>query len=339
MGCTIFGQILTATYLLWLTNPLENFRHEQDAVAPASRPILRRVYSALCVLQNHRGVGWNYHVANVPARPSETRWKFVRMRLLRVSRYVFLLDAAATYQRNNPLFSLRGENALSVGAQGYVWRCVNILARFSMPFGMMDMRYSLLSVVLVTLGLSEPKDWPDLYGSWADAYTVRRFWGRTWHQLIRRYVSAYGKCVCRTLRLPSGSWVSSQTQLYIAFIVSGLMHCGGDLMARRDLFGSSFPFFIAQAAAITFEDVIISIARRIGVDEGKSGSLARIVGYVWVFVWFSISAPWYIDWALREGIVHTDVLPFSPIKTLLLVRNVGTTAMTRLALAVPQSMY
>lgn len=63
MGCTIFGQILTATYLLWLTNPLENFRHEQDAVAPASRPILRRVYSALCVLQNHRGVGWNYHVS------------------------------------------------------------------------------------------------------------------------------------------------------------------------------------------------------------------------------------------------------------------------------------
>ena len=36
--------------------------------------------------------------------------------------------------------------------------------------------YSILALIAVGLGLSEPRDWRPLFGSVSDAYTVRRFW-------------------------------------------------------------------------------------------------------------------------------------------------------------------
>ncbi|KAF9809459.1 hypothetical protein IEO21_07385 [Rhodonia placenta] len=283
LGCSFASQFFTAFHLLWLTDPLNDLRHERDYIAPPALPFLRRIYWASCVITGPRGVGWNYQVANVPPRPSEPRWTFVRHQLL---------------------------------AQGYIQRCINIVARFVPSYGMIAMHYCLLSAVSVAMAWSLPRDWPTMYGEWADAYTLRRFWGHTYHQLLRRYTASMGKACCRLLGLRQGSWASSYTQLYVGFAVSGLMHCGGDFMVSPKLFGASFPFFIAQAAAISLEDAVVGLAKRTGMQAQCPDGLAHALGYVWVFVWLNMSVPWYLNWSTRAGVIDTSRMPFSLVTML-----------------------
>ena len=61
--------------------------------------------------------------------------------------------------------------------QGYPMLPFNIDVRFGSVVGQIALHYSLLATVLVVTGLSQPRDWPEIYGRWADVYTVRRFWG------------------------------------------------------------------------------------------------------------------------------------------------------------------
>ena len=94
---------------------------------------------------------------------------------------------------------------------------------------------------------------------------------------LQQLTAGFGKASCRALGLQSGTWQSRYTQLYVGFAVSGLLHCGGDLLVdpSHKLFGASFPFFFSQAVAITFEDAVIALVRRSGVKVPQV--LARAV--------------------------------------------------------------
>ncbi|EMD33236.1 hypothetical protein CERSUDRAFT_87546 [Gelatoporia subvermispora B] len=278
-------------------------------------PFHRRVYWVLCIGHCPRGVGWNWQVANVPSPPQDTHRVFVRKQLLRLMRCFLLLDIAQSYIHLNPLFARSGIEARSIASQGYGMRCLSIVAWGYTPYGMITMQYSLLAAVHVGLGYSDPESWPDLFGVWRDAYTVRRFWGRTWHQLIRRFVSAYGKLACHSLGFEQGTTASSYTQLYVAFLVSGIMHSGGDLMLGPAYLGASLPFFMLQSVAISIEDGVFALANRWRAESALR-EVGRVVGYVWVLVWFSVSMPCYVDWAVRAGLGRSEVLPVSPIRYL-----------------------
>ena len=121
----------------------------------------------------------------------------------------------------------------------------------------------------------------------------------------RQLTSGFGKACCNALQLRPGTWPSRYTQLYIGFAVSGLIHCGGDLMVDRALFGASFAFYVAQALAITLEDAIIGLYGRSGV--GLPQPLLRLVGYVWALSWLCVSAPWQIGWMLERGLTGSDL--------------------------------
>ena len=50
----------------------------------------------------------------------------------------------------------------------------------------LNLQYSVASAFTVALGLYAPQDWPRLMGRLRDVSTVRDFWGKFWHQIIRR---------------------------------------------------------------------------------------------------------------------------------------------------------
>jgi hypothetical protein len=83
-------------------------------------------------------------------------------------------------------------------------------------------------------------------------------------------------------------------------------------MVGMQYLGSSFTFFLAQAVAITVEDAVIGQARRAGI--GKPTSLTPIIGYTWVFIWFSFSMPWYLNWQIAAGLGLSEAVSFSPIR-------------------------
>ena len=56
-------------------------------------------------------------------------------------------------------------------------RLVSTLIIFARTRVHMDMGHRFLSLLLVGTGLNRPEDWPPLFGSVWDAYTLRNFWG------------------------------------------------------------------------------------------------------------------------------------------------------------------
>ncbi|PCH37581.1 hypothetical protein WOLCODRAFT_140944 [Wolfiporia cocos MD-104 SS10] len=299
MGCSLANQFLHAFHLLWLTDPLMELHHERDHVHPSQLSFIRRIYWALCTLYSYRGVGWNYQVANVPERIKTPKWRFALQKLSSALRCYVFIDAIQLY-------------ILHTNPQDRLQHCLYGLARFSTMYAFLALYYALFATVSVTIGLSEPQDWPAVFGKWSDAYTIRRFWGRTYHQMIRRYTTSTGKWACRLLGLKPGTWASSYTQLYVGFAVSGLMHCGGDLMVRPSIYGASLTYFIAQAVAISVEDAIIDVAKRTRLRCPEL--LTRCLGYAWVFLWLGISTPWLFNWTIQAGVSDKQRLPFSLIE-------------------------
>ena len=147
----------------------------------------------MCVQHSSRGIGWNHEVGliflrlentiyakfqvpNLPSRPTESRWDFVRSRLLKATTFFLLVDLGQSYTHSNPIFSLTGDDVLHTTAQGYILRCLNVAAWVTIPYGMLSMQYNVLASLAVAVGYSEPKYWPALFGSVTEGYTLRRFW-------------------------------------------------------------------------------------------------------------------------------------------------------------------
>ncbi|KAI1786758.1 membrane bound O-acyl transferase family-domain-containing protein [Ganoderma leucocontextum] len=324
--------LLAVPLFLWLDDPMK-WRYRNEAAAPETYPLWKRIHYALCIIWNFRSIGWSTQVDNVPPPATKSRAVFLRQAIVAWAKAVLVADLAQTYIQCQPLFELQGTPAFPTGLRGYLMSCACLFAYGSKAYANLRVRYISLAIVCVATGLpgtGDPEMWPDANGKWSDAYTVRRFWGRTWHQNVRRHLSACGKAVASALGFKKGSNASSYTQLYTAFFLSGLFHCFGDLAVGAG-FGKSMPFFLANAAAITFEDAVIAVARHLGVGshhestaktqgkekEGPLRRWVRILGYAWVFVWFSYSLRLFVWWAIPFGMGKTrsNVVPFSIVQT------------------------
>lgn len=64
--------------------------------------------------------------------------------------------------------------------------------------------------------------------------------------------------------------------------------------------GGAFKFFISQALFITFEDFVISIGERLGFTDSQAW---RILGYVWVQLWFAYSLPGWLQPEISGGLL------------------------------------
>ena len=119
------------------------------------------------------------------------------------------------------------------------------------------------------------------------------------------------------LKFPRGTNWSSYTQLYVAFFLSALFHFSGDFTFRKRTVYYSFKFFLLQAVAITFEDFIIYIAKRLlhwrgmefkpgRADESWAEVAVRVIGYCWVILWFCLTLPVWLDEPNTVGLSSTD---------------------------------
>lgn len=107
------------------------------------------------------------------------------------------------------------------------------------------------------MGLCSPADCPPLYGSFSEAYTIRRFWGVSWHRMFRYFLTGHASLIVdHTLPFVSRhSAVARYTRLRIAFLVSGLIHRHAEqLMGVPDAENGAVAFFLLHAAFIMLED-------------------------------------------------------------------------------------
>ncbi|KAI0672444.1 membrane bound O-acyl transferase family-domain-containing protein [Trametes maxima] len=302
----------------WLCDPLKDWRYKGEKEAPRDYPLLKRVYYAACLQLNIRLVGCSAQVSSVPPpRAASSRREFLIDRSLRVLQCLLYIDIAQSYVHLQPAFSLQGTDQFPTGLRGYVLHTACVFAWRLQTYAALKLGHTLVALFCVATGLfnRNPEDWRDMFGNWSDAYTVRRFWGRTWHQQFRRLFNIPGRSLVSTLGLRKGGTSSAYVQLYLAFFLSGLIHVYGDIMVGTQHTGKSIPFFMLQALVITFEDGVIAVARRVtGSGERGPTLTMRLLGYAWVLVWFSVSLRAQLEWMVPLGVAGPEWLPFSLVR-------------------------
>ncbi|KAG2016475.1 toxin biosynthesis protein [Coprinopsis cinerea AmutBmut pab1-1] len=258
----------------------------------SQRSVWGRVKWAVELRLALRGVGWSFEPSPghlPPPAPQRGRWTFVLCQLLRAVYHVLFLDLCSAVCRLVPYFSdFRG--LMTGGFPGRLSTWLFIVAShhvLSMPF-------CVISAIGVAVGWGEPREWPQVMGNPLDAYTVRRAWGRVWHQALRRTLTSNADFVAyKILRLPKKGVVSRYTRLFGAFFFSGVLHYFIDCVAMGHRGSLAIRTFVLQACAITFEDAVVEVAKRCGTPI-RPNWFTRGVGIVWVVVWFAWSAaPWF----------------------------------------------
>ncbi|KAL8822488.1 MAG: hypothetical protein Q9191_006780 [Dirinaria sp. TL-2023a] len=197
--------------------------------------------------------------------------------------------------------------------------------------------YCYWSFLGVLLGLSRPQLERPIFGSVIEeAYTLRGFWGKGWHQVMRRRLVAGADWLTyEALRLPrlgtgAGSGEVSRfsgfvrlltkyTHLTIVFWISGIFH--GTIEVAQGLEwreSGATSFFLLMAVGIMIEDAVHWVWSLTDEDKTvrKKGKLwTKAVGYLWVVFWFSVATPYYAYPGLRrnKGEDKDKIVPFSVV--------------------------
>ena len=250
-----------------------------------------------------RGICWNWRVTGIPSQPAQvSRVRFVQsclakwvamyasLHLLGVSCHAILTSFQSIRDPwiQATLVSLTS-NTIFLYAFIVLGWAVTIYSHFALL---------MLPLSMVCVGLrvgpeswQEPEAWPPNFGSFKEAYSIRRFWGYTWHQQMRRTTSAPGVFL---LSLLPFSFQKSRALLprllkryfliFSAFLVSGLIHAAGSYNVTRAMGlplsdGGEIGYFLLQGFAIMVEDLVLW-ALRVDCRSGASSRKWRLLGYV-----------------------------------------------------------
>ncbi|KAF9644021.1 hypothetical protein BDM02DRAFT_3122623 [Thelephora ganbajun] len=271
-----------------------------------------------------RMIGWVQEPRNyLPPHPPPSRQGFLWKTFLKSVFHFVTIDFTSLLLSGSLAFDSRVHDPTD-GPETYL-AAVPLLRRVPYILGYaisagatISITHNITALVCVGLGCSSPTLWPDMWGRWGDAYTVRKLWGQTWHQLMRPTFTGLGRLVAnKFLKFPRGTNRSSYTQLYIAFLLSGIIHCAADFMVEKRMAYRSFKFFLLQAVAITFEDFVIYVVKGLllrrgtelkpgKVHESWAEAVVRVIGYCWVIIWFCLTLPVWVDEANTLGFNNID---------------------------------
>jgi hypothetical protein len=135
-------------------------------------------------------------------------------------------------------------------------------------------------------------------------------------------ISGFGRLVAtKLLKFPRGTKRCAYIQLFVAFSLSALIHSIGDSMVEGRMVFHSFRFYLLQLVAITFEDFIVRITRRLllkkrielnpgGTDESWAGTAVRVAGYCWVILWLCFTEPLWRDGSRANNVNRGPIAQF-----------------------------
>lgn len=194
VGCSIAIRVFMMSDFLLLTDLqtlrwTKNIKSRQGERREASGKenyhilgFLGRLWWSFNLLSSPRGIGWAHQVPSTltlddpTSRPlKQSKFQFITRktcRLLSLSLFYELLDIPIQLHPSFPPFSVSNLLPLLLRV-GLVWTHIFELKT------RIEILYEGMSLVFVSIGLSEPseEDWPPLFGSIREVWSVRRFWG------------------------------------------------------------------------------------------------------------------------------------------------------------------
>lgn len=150
-------------------------------------------------------------------------------------------------------------------------------------------------VFVVVLHFDTAEEWPPLFGSVTEAYSLRPFWGRFWHRIANRSYTNLGRLVSRRGFGFTPSTMSDKiTGVFVVFLISGLAHslvswCSGD---KRHYMLDTY-FFLLNFLGGGME---VTLSNLLDMTPGSTNRahmipLRRMIGYCWMFCFFFCVVP------------------------------------------------
>ncbi|KAH8883275.1 hypothetical protein GQ53DRAFT_664035, partial [Thozetella sp. PMI_491] len=297
--------------------------------------ILSRFRFGLWVSTQSRFPKSPWAVKNIPpfSRHDEghtpTRAIFLLGHITKIAQLILVLHIASMFANPsaNPLIYALDKVPLfsrihDIEPAEIITRTSGVLAYWIGQYTIISLAYSAFAFVGVVLGLTQPGDWPPVFGYIGDSYSLRQFWGCFYHQLVRRGCSSPSYLITYSyLGLRRGSLVGRYVFLFLVFAISGIFHAFSDTLTQRIPWEESgaMTFFCLQAVGIMIEDAVQALDRQwkplLLQAHGKKawGLVNTWTGYLWVVLWLVWSSPVWIYPHMRRD-KGDPIIDFSGLK-------------------------
>ena len=186
-----------------------NAKADGSSNLPSNFTLAKKLWWMFDIAHNVRMIGWIQEPRDsLPPPPPPSRKTFIRKAFLKLLVSAALQDLLTLMLVQNPVFDPRVHDPTD-GPETYlaalpllrrVPYILTIALSVATPF---NISHNIEALMSVGFGLSSPALWPDLFGRFGEAYTLRKFWGyvyrptlfvpqsltsnvrRTWHQRMR----------------------------------------------------------------------------------------------------------------------------------------------------------
>jgi len=150
---------------------------------PSNFPFTKKLWWMLDIAYSVRMVGWVQEPRNcLPPHPPPSRRVFLRKTFLKLIVNVLFTDLVTSAVALSPAFDNRVHDPTDgpetyLAAVPLLRRALYVLVYAAGVSISISAMHNALALVCVGLGHSSPTLWPDIWGHWGDAYTVRKLWG------------------------------------------------------------------------------------------------------------------------------------------------------------------
>jgi hypothetical protein len=196
VGLWIGYHFVFTTYLLCAEGTFpDHWRRVRDEVSagadpgdsdnlPSNFPLTKKLWWMIDITYSFRMVGWIQEPRDhLPPHPPPSRPMFLWKTFIRVVVGTFLVpDLITLVTGQSPAFDSRLHDPTDgpetyLAAIPFLRRVPYILAFGFSTANALSTSYRIVALASVGLGFSSPALWPDMWGRWGEAYTVRKLWG------------------------------------------------------------------------------------------------------------------------------------------------------------------
>ena len=194
VGFMVATRLMFIAYVLLAEGPFpDGWRRLRDEVregtgadnldkAPSNFPLTKKLWWMVDIAWGTRMIGWVQEPRGMPPHPPPSRRTFLWKTSSKFIKNFIIADLATSVLALSPAFDNRVHDPTD-GPETYL-AAVPLLHRVPYVLSwIVEMATSasatqnIIALVCVGLGYSSPTLWPDAWGSWRDAYTVRKLWG------------------------------------------------------------------------------------------------------------------------------------------------------------------
>ncbi|KAF3186289.1 hypothetical protein TWF225_004807 [Orbilia oligospora] len=278
---------------------------------------LGQVKWALSLVTSHRGIGWNIQVPLQKIKYPSSRVAYIFESMVSIlSIYLGLYTCGSLCDYMVQVLRKEADSPYPWVYGLFKNSIFQMVVAFMGIFAMVSnsvLVYNLARMICVTSGIKgnwgKIESWPNMFGEFEDAWSIRNVWGRAWHQNLRRCLTAPGEKVSSLIfgsspklgRVPR--LIRRYFLVFSAFGVSGLLHSlavyygsktdtmpyedSTPLHMRPGWYVTGY-FFYIQPFAITLEDFICWATGTSTESKGVKATKVRwFVGMVYTLTWFT----------------------------------------------------